>query len=146
MGSPVWHYFSYKLVLHVEKIFTCLCFSVWHYLLSISVHHHNLIHWHQESHSRVPICLSEIHLTSHDQCLENSSPRRWMSSTPPAAHACTLKRQRESNLNIQLRALTIKDMMCTYIETWRTKGSPLAGCFGSTSESAGGFHFPANKI
>jgi hypothetical protein len=68
-----------------------------------------------------------------------------MSSTPPAAHASTLKRQRESNLDIQLRALTIKDMMCTYIETWRTKGSPLAGCFGSTSESAGGLSFSCQQ-
>jgi len=27
-----------------------------------------------------------------------------MSSTPPAAHVCTLKRQRESNLNIQIES------------------------------------------
>ena len=80
-------------------------FSVWHYLLSISVHHHNLMApmaaGEPFTYVCLAICLSEIHLTSHDQCLENSSPRRWMSSTPPAAHVCTLKRQGESNLNLQ---------------------------------------------
>jgi len=55
-------------VLYVEKIFTCLCFSVWHYLLSISVHHHNLIHLHHQGSSNLALYI-QAQLPSADSVL-----------------------------------------------------------------------------
>ena len=37
-------------------------------------------------------------------------------------------------------------LVYVYIEAWRTKGSPLAGCFGSTSGSAGGLSFSYQNL